>query len=326
MPVEARRVRARTRCRRPMFARASSTHVPGRSSGSGLLHPWFAIRLDSRLTRIIRANSRDSAFPSSDSDESLESGIPGSASCMAPATHQPRPWNRGQRPLRRRVRGGFSPHFPFQALGSTASGHLERSQRTQLARSVKPGYANSLNRKLTATLHAMTPDLRSAEGQDDTRREPNRHPSHIHHFPLSFRVPSPTPDNPAPNFTFGRHQRLTHATQFEAVYDSKVRKTAGPLIIFGMPNQLGHTRLGLSVGKRMGNAVARNRYKRLLREAFRLEQHTIPPGFDLIITVRPHAPLRLDAYQRLLVTAATSLQGEWRRKQRRTLGEDPSVS
>lgn len=127
------------------------------------------------------------------------------------------------------------------------------------------------------------------------------------------------PGNPAlPQLTFGRHQRLTHATEFEAVYDSKVRKTAGPLTLFGKRNELGRTRLGLSVGRRVGNAVARNRFKRLLREAFRLEQHALPLGLDLIIIVRPHATLRLAAYQRLLVDAAVSLDGEWSRRARRS--------
>jgi RNase P protein component len=51
-------------------------------------------------------------------------------------------------------------------------------------------------------------------------------------------------------------------------------------------NDLGRRRLGLSVGKKLGGAVVRNRYKRVLREAFRLSQHELPEGYDYILIPR----------------------------------------
>jgi ribonuclease P protein component len=61
-------------------------------------------------------------------------------------------------------------------------------------------------------------------------------------------------------------------------------------VVFGHRNGLCYPRLGLSVSKRLGGAVVRNRWKRLLREAFRQIRPQLPVGIDLIVIPRISAP------------------------------------
>ena len=123
----------------------------------------------------------------------------------------------------------------------------------------------------------------------------------------------------APRLSFTRRQRLTHARQFDAVYAGKVQRSRGPLAVHGIPNGLEFCRLGLSVGRRVGGAVARNRAKRLVREAFRLEREALPSGqgqgLDLIVVVRPSAGgLELDSCRILLCDLVRGLSETWAKR------------
>jgi ribonuclease P protein component len=91
-------------------------------------------------------------------------------------------------------------------------------------------------------------------------------------------------DDRKPQFPFTRAHRLTHAKEFDAVFKARNSSRGSRIIVHGLANGLAWSRLGLSVGRKFGNAVARNRFKRLCREAFRLSQHDLPPGWDFVLT------------------------------------------
>jgi len=55
------------------------------------------------------------------------------------------------------------------------------------------------------------------------------------------------------------------------------------------PDNVGSSRIGFSVSRRVGGAVQRNRVKRRLREVIRRKLPRIAPGYDLVITARPGA-------------------------------------
>lgn len=80
--------------------------------------------------------------------------------------------------------------------------------------------------------------------------------------------------------------RLRRQKEFDRVYRRRVTASDSVLLVFGRENGLGRSRLGLSVSRKVGGAVVRNRWKRILREAFRRNRRRIPCSLDLIVIPR----------------------------------------
>jgi ribonuclease P protein component len=96
------------------------------------------------------------------------------------------------------------------------------------------------------------------------------------------------------------------ASDFERVFAARSSAADASFILHGAANDEGYARLGLVVSRRAGNAVARNRWKRRLREAFRLCQNELP-AMDFVCIPRAAAVPALAALQKSFVHLAARI-------------------
>ncbi len=77
--------------------------------------------------------------------------------------------------------------------------------------------------------------------------------------------------------------KLNHI--FRRLY-STAGQANGLLVLYARPNRTGTNRVGITVGKKLGKAVVRNRVRRRLREVYRLNEEKFSPGWDIVVVAR----------------------------------------
>ena len=87
-------------------------------------------------------------------------------------------------------------------------------------------------------------------------------------------------------FGLSRDERIRRTRDFDRVFAEGIRRSGRLLTVRCLPNGLPHRRLGIALGRGWRPAVARNRAKRLVREAFRTHKHALPPGLDVVVVPR----------------------------------------
>ena len=108
--------------------------------------------------------------------------------------------------------------------------------------------------------------------------------------------------------------RLKKPGDFDAVFTRRSSAGNGWLVVYAARNDTRQARMGLVVAKKkIGNAVQRNRWKRRLREAFRLNQQKLPAGFDLVVLPQSKQHPTFAALESGLVQLAHRAARKWKR-------------
>lgn len=112
-----------------------------------------------------------------------------------------------------------------------------------------------------------------------------------------------------PTGTFRKADRIRSRAEYRAIYAEGRPLHVGRLVVYAVAGE-GPARLGVTVPRKVGGSVVRNRVKRLVREAFRLERAGFPEGTRLVVNARHSArALTLEEARQSLRRAAELLRG-----------------
>lgn len=114
-------------------------------------------------------------------------------------------------------------------------------------------------------------------------------------------------DQPAASAIFPASSRLKRREEFSLVFEHGQVAVDDVLVIHAVRVADSELRLGLSISKKVGNSPQRNRWKRLIRESFRLSRHQLPTHMWLIVRPRRGALPELKPIQNSLHRLAHKL-------------------
>jgi len=90
--------------------------------------------------------------------------------------------------------------------------------------------------------------------------------------------------------TFRKHEKIRKRAEYQSIYEKGARTFSRHFIIVSQNNRLGYRRLGITVSKKVGNSVRRNRIKRMIREFFRLNRNRLAESQDIVIIGKKGMP------------------------------------
>ena len=85
---------------------------------------------------------------------------------------------------------------------------------------------------------------------------------------------------------FPRSIRIVRSSDYRTLYKTGRKVHSEHFVLFGRTNGVGHPRLGITVSRKIGSAVVRNRIKRIFREIFRRSLHEIPRQLDIVVNAK----------------------------------------
>lgn len=117
------------------------------------------------------------------------------------------------------------------------------------------------------------------------------------------------------NHRFTKKEHLRKKKEFQIVFDKGNGFGNDQIIIYALLNKSPVSRLGLVVGRKFGNSVKRNRFKRIIREAYRLNKNLLGKGVDLVVIPKAGlADISLslveDKFKNLLIQINEQLKNE----------------
>ena len=111
---------------------------------------------------------------------------------------------------------------------------------------------------------------------------------------------------------FPKSARLLKPREFDRVFNRRRSRADGMIILYACEGPQEEPRLGLVVSRKFGGAVRRNRWKRCLREAFRLSQELLPRNLDLVVIPQRGAEPDVARLRRSLVRLADQAEKKLR--------------